>query len=217
MFRLNSFGSIFILGWVMLGILACNRSPEDLPKFKKRFRAQISSFESQKEKADDRVEDGVTDLNSLQQALENAKNVDQEFNRVYGKWNQVDKQVKQLYKEYESLKTDADNLFSAMERQTASLSDEQTRGQLNSALGTTRADYEKTLAKTSQAIDKLKAVHTEAVEIIKALEVAVAIGQIAQINDGLKSIESRVADIMTQLNESVDESKQLYESRINAI
>ena len=203
---------------MVVSMLACKqRSPEELPKFKKKFRSQIASFESQKLKADKQVDDGVTALNGLQGALENAKNVDQEFNQVYGKWEKVNKQVEDLNKEYEGLKSDAENLFTAMENQTNSLRDEKTKAQLNQALQTARSDYEKTLAKTAVAIEQLRTLHTDAVEIVKALEVAVAIGQIAQINDGLKNIESKVADIMASLNETVTESKDLYESRIGAL
>ncbi len=198
-------------------ITSCYRhSPEKLPKFKRKFRNQIASFENQKEKTDNRVEDGVVDLTQLQQALENAKNVDKEFNRVYGNWNKVDKEVEQLFKEYERLKQDAENLFSAMEEQTASLGDETTRGQLNNALGKTRDDYLATLSKTEKAIDQLRALHTEAVDIVKALEVTIALGQIGEINEGLKSIEDRVAVIMEELNTTVIESKDLYDKRISA-
>ena len=202
----------------VFALSACrSKSPEDLPKYKKKFRAQIASFESQKEKADERVEDGVDMLNGLQQALENAKNVDQEFARVYGRWENVDKQVDNLNKEYERLKEDAENLFSAMERQTQGLSDDKTRGELTKALQTTRSDYNKTLSKTSVAIEQLRTLHADAVDVIKALEVAIALGQIAEINTGLQNIENKVASIMEELNATVKESKDLYETRIGAI
>ncbi|MEL6625388.1 MAG: hypothetical protein AAFQ92_07685, partial [Bacteroidota bacterium] len=92
---------------LVLTLLACNRSPEELPKFKKKFQAQIASFEKEKLQTDKKVDDGVSTLNGLQTALDNAKNTDQEFNRVYGKWEAVSKQVKQLTKEYNDLKMDA--------------------------------------------------------------------------------------------------------------
>ncbi len=206
---------LLLLSVVILA--ACSKSPEDLPKYKKKFRAQIASFEDQKIKADERVNEGVNMLNGLQGALENAKNVDKEFATVYGKWEKVNKQVEDLNKEYEGLKQDADNLFSAMERQTAGLNDASTRQELEKGIKTTRADYEKTLANTAAAIAQLRALHTEAVDVVKALEVAIALGQIAEINSGLKSIEDKVAAIMNDLNQTVNESKELYENRIGNI
>ncbi|MEM9934241.1 MAG: hypothetical protein AAF824_11530, partial [Bacteroidota bacterium] len=172
---------------LLVGILigACNnKSPEDLPKYKKKFRTQIASFEDQKVKANERVEDGVELLNGLQAALENAKNTDKEFARVYGKWNNVDKQVNTLFKEYEALKQDAENLFNALDRQTSGLNNVSTRGTLQQALTTARNDYEKTLARTEEAINNLRSLHDEAIDVVKALEVAYGIGQIAEINDG---------------------------------
>lgn len=199
----------------MILLTGCRQhSPEQLPKFKEKFRNQIASFEGQKDKADKRVEEGVETLSGLQQAIANAKDIDKEFNAVYGKWERVNKQVEDLNKEYEKLKTDAENLFGAMEIQTASLNDAGTRQELSKALQTTRKDYEGTLAKTSVAIEKLRSLHADAVDIIKALEVAVALGQISQINDGLKNIESKVDDIMADLNSTIAESKELYEQRI---
>lgn len=206
---------LFLILLAGISLNACKqRSPEKLPKFKEKFKAQIASFENEKEKADKRVEDGVETLSGLQEALANAKDVDKEFNAVYGKWERVNKQVGDLNKEYEDLKSDAENLFNAMDAQTASLNDEKTKGELQRALKTTRDDYNVTLAKTAKAIEKLRLLHTDAVDIVKALEVAVALGQISQINDGLKTIESKVGDIMTELNATVAESKELYEQRI---
>lgn len=200
---------------LLLGLFACSKSPEDLPKFKKRFRAQIASFESQKSDANNRIDDGVESLNSIQQALEGAKKVDQVFQKVYGKWERVDKDVNSLFKEYEKLKTDADNLFSAMERQTQSLNNQTTRNELTKAISTYRKDYEKTLAKTSLAIEKLRALHTDAVDNVKALEVAVALGQVSQFTEGLVSIEQRVDGIMADLTETIKESKDLYDQKID--
>lgn len=191
-----------------------NKSPEKLPKFKRKFRTQIASFEAQKEKAEGTVSEGVGELTSIKQALENAKNVDKEFQRVYGQWEKVNKQVEQLNKEYESLKGDANNLFSAMETQTASLSNTKSREELSSALKKTRGDYNATLAKTEKAIGQLRGLHAEAVDIVKALEVAYAMDQVTQIQEGLENIESRVATIMDELTLTINESKDLYENKM---
>ncbi|MGB0839725.1 MAG: DUF2959 family protein [Chitinophagales bacterium] len=197
--------------------ISCNRSPEKLPKFKTAFKSQIASFESQKEKTDKKVEEGVVGISTLQAALDSAKNVDKEFNKVYAKWKRIDKQVDDLNKEYEELKGDAENLFSAMERQTESLTNTDTRNELTNALRKTKNEYYATLAETQGAIDNLHALHTDAIDIVKALEVAVALGQVAQINEGLRSIEDRVASIMDQLNESISESKDLYDKKIGGV
>ncbi|MDP5170176.1 MAG: DUF2959 family protein [Bacteroidia bacterium] len=196
---------------------ACSKSPEDLPKYKRKFQAQIASFETQKEKTNERVADGVETLTGLEQALENAKNVDAEFKRVYGDWEQVNKEVEDLNKQYEGLKMDAENLFSAMERQTNSLGDAKTRTELTNAIKTARGDYEKTLAKTAAAIESLRGLHTEAYDAVKSLEVAIALGQISEINAGLTSIEGRVAGIMADLNTTIADSKALYETRMGGL
>ncbi len=214
--NIHPFG-IFGMVAALMFVACRSKSPEELPKFKRKFRTQIASFEAQKEKADEKVEEGVEFLTGLQKALEDAQNVDQEFKRVYGRWNKVDKQVEDLNKEYERLKSDANNLFSAMEKQTSSLRDEQTRGELNTAIATTRQDYEQVLSRTEVAITQLRTLHADAVDIIKALEVAVALGQIAEISTGLQSIEAKVDNIMAELTATVKESKDLYESRIDAI
>lgn len=195
-------------------LTACTKSPEELPKFKRKFQSQIASFERQKEKTDAQVADGVQKLTGLEQALENARNVDQEFNRVYGQWEKVNKEVEDLNRQYEGLKMDAENLFAAMERQTNSLSNAQTKRELLSAIQTARQDYERTLARTATAIESLRSLHQDAYDAVKSLEVAVALGEISNINDGLLSIEQRVDGIMTDLNSTIDESKALYETRL---
>lgn len=203
---------------VILGFSSCRKgkSPENLPKFKEAFKTQIASFEKQKEKANKQVNTGLEGLSGLQLALQEAKNVDKEFAAVYGKWEKVNKRVNTLNKEYEDLKKKAEDLFSAITRQIESLNDENTKKQLTEALAKSREEYNETLKNTSQAITKLRALHTEAVDIVKSLEAAVAIGQIAQINEGLKNIESRVADIMDELSVTVKESKALYEKKMGA-
>ncbi|MCI4668316.1 MAG: hypothetical protein MRZ79_09270 [Bacteroidia bacterium] len=208
---------LLILSAMLIGVGCKQKSPEELPKYKKKFRTQIASFEKVKTETDNKVEDGVSMLTGIKEALETARNVDKEFAAVYTKWEKVSKQVNDLEKEYGALKTDAENLFGAMERQTASLRDPKTRGQLESALRTTRTDYTETLNRTKQSIDDLRKLYDEAQDVIKALEVAVAMGEFQNINESLASIESRVQDIMNQLTETVDESKALYDQKIGKI
>ena len=202
------------LAWVFL---ACNRSPEEIPKFKKKFRAQIASFEKEKVQTDSKVEEGVKSLNGIQEALENAKKTDQEFNRVYGKWEAVSKQVDQLNKKFEGLKSDADNLFGAMERQTASIQNTKTRTELDKAIKTTKDGYQKNLDRTKLAIDNLNSLYQEAYDVVKGLEVAYALKEISNINTELANIDSRAIEIMAELTSSVNESKLLYDERLENI
>lgn len=208
--------SLLSLVLVIFLMSSCYRGPEDLPKLKKKFQSQINQFEKQKENTDDKVEVAVEKLTSFQQAIKDAENADAEFKKVYNQWHKVNKEVKDLNKEYERLKNDADNLFNAMENQTNSLGDATTRNELNGAIAKTRGSYNTTLKNTEKAVSSLNSLHGEALEIIKALEVAVAVGEIANINTGLKNIESRVDAIMGELNITISQSKELYETRIGA-
>lgn len=156
-------------------------------------------------------------MNALKSALEDTKNEDKEFAKVYGDWEKVDKRVKNLTKEYEDLKAHATNLFDAMEKQTNSLSDEDSRKTLNGAIAKARTTYNGTLANTAKAIDRLRLLHGDAVEVVKALEVAAALNSFDNINDQMKSIEDRVDNIMSDLNVAVVESKKLYEKKITEL
>lgn len=211
---LNSVKFLALLLGVSLLFIQCWKSPEKLPKYKNEFKAQITKFEKQKEKTDKKIEEGVGELTGIEKAISEAKNVDKEFNKVYTDWKRVDNNVQNLYKDYEKLKEDADNLFNAMTEQTASIRDQASKSQLMSAITKIRTDYDVNLKRTAVAVNKLKNLHVEAVDIIKGLEVAVALGQISEINSGLQGIENRVADIMTDLNQSIAESKALYDEKI---
>jgi len=199
-------------------VVSCRQnSPEKLPKLKEAFKTQIASFEKEKERANKFVNEGLTGISALQKAINDAANVDKEFNRVYGMWKKVDKRVNDLNQEYQDLRSRADELFGALDRQIESLHDEKNKKDLKAALEKSRGKYNATLVNTEQAIQRLRTLHTEAVDIIKALEAAVAIGQISEINNELKSIEGRVDDIMKELNTTVEESKKVYEDRIQAV
>lgn len=206
---------IFILSLLFMMGACKQHSPEGLPKFKSKFKTQIASFEKQKEKTDKFVNKGLEGLSALQQALNDARNVDKEFDHVYGQWEKVDKRVNKLNREYEELKQRAEDLFGAIEKQVQGLSNPKTKTELLDALRKSRTKYDKTLINTSKAIQKLRALHGEALEAIKTLEAAIAIGQIDNINENLKSIESRVSDVMKDLNLTVQESKKLYEQRMS--
>ncbi|MBT2159911.1 hypothetical protein D9V96_009655 [Zobellia laminariae] len=194
-----------------------DKSPEDLIRLKDKFKSQVSTFESKKETANKNVNRGLESLSALKAALEDTKNEDKEFAKVYGDWEKVDRRVNNLNKEYEDLKEKATNLFTAMEKQTNSLSDETSKKTLLSAIQKARTKYNGTLTNTSKAIDKLKLLHGDAVEVVKALEVAAALNSFDNINDQMKSIEGRVEGIMQELNVAVVESKKLYEQKITEL
>lgn len=194
-----------------------DKSPEDLIRLKEKFKSTVSSFEKKKETANKNVNKGLETLNALQSALEDAKNEDKEFAKVYGDWEKVSKRVENLNKEYEDLKTHASNLFTAMETQTNSLSDVASKKTLNAAIEKARTKYNGTLSNTSKAIDKLRLLHGDAVEVVKALEVAAALNSFDNINDQMRSIEGRVDGIMQELNVAVVESKKLYEKKITEL
>lgn len=191
-----------------------DKSPEDLIRLKEKFKSQVSSFENKKETANKNVNKGLESLNALKSALEDTKNEDKEFAKVYGDWETVNKRVENLNKEYEDLKTKAANLFTAMETQTNSLSDDTAKKTLLAAIDKAKTKYNGTLANTSKAIDKLRLLHGDAVEVVKALEVAAALNSFDNINDQMKSIAGRVDGIMAELNIAVIESKKLYEKKI---
>jgi hypothetical protein len=204
---------------LILVISSCwkNKSPEDLPRLKASFRKQVETFEKDKNTTNNNVTAGLESLSGLQAALAEAKNEDKEFAKVYGNWEKVDKRVKDLNKEYEDLKSKAEELFTAMEDQTNSLADAKSKADLSKAIRTARSKYNGTLVNTSKAIGKLRVLHTDAVDVVKALEVAVALNSFDNINAQLESIEGRVDGIMQELNVAVEESKKLYDQRIEEL
>ncbi|SHJ82256.1 hypothetical protein [Maribacter aquivivus] len=204
---------------IALTLTSCwkDKSPEDLIRLKDKFKSQVDDFENKKETANKNVNKGLESLNALKSALEDTKNEDKEFAKVYGDWEKVDRRVNNLNKEYEDLKEKASNLFTAMETQTNSLSDEKSKKTLLGAIEKARTKYNATLANTSTAIDKLRLLHGDAVEVVKALEVAAALNSFDNINDQMKSIEGRVDGIMQELNVAVVESKKLYEKKITEL
>ncbi|MBT9187369.1 MULTISPECIES: hypothetical protein [Zobellia] len=204
---------------IALVLTSCwkDKSPEDLIRLKDKFKSQVNAFENKKETANKNVNKGLESLNALKSALEDTKNEDKEFAKVYGDWEKVDRRVQNLNKEYEDLKEKASNLFAAMEKQTNSLSDETSKKTLLGAIKKAKTKYNGTLANTSKAIDKLKLLHGDAVEVVKALEVAAALNSFDNINDQMKSIEGRVDGIMQELNVAVVESKKLYEKKITEL
>ena len=213
------FKKTLIVSIFSLFLISCwkDKSPEDLIRLKDKFKSQVSSFEKKKENANKNVNKGLESLNALKSALEATKNEDKEFAKVYGDWEKVNTRVENLNKEYEDLKEKAANLFTAMETQTNSLSDATSKKTLMNAIEKARSKYNGTLNKTSKAIEKLRLLHGDAVEVVKALEVAAALNSFDNINDQMKSIEGRVDGIMQELNVAVVESKKLYEKKITEL
>lgn len=210
---------ILSIALILLLCISCwkDKSPEDLIRLKDKFKSTVASFEKKKETANKNVNKGLETLNALKTALEETKNEDKEFAKVYGDWEKVDKRVENLNEEYEDLKEKAADLFTAMETQTNSLSDKSAKKTLLKEIKKARTKYSGTLANTSKAIDKLRLLHGDAVEVVKALEVAAALNSFDTINDQMKSIEGRVDDIMSELNVAVVESKKLYEKKITEL
>lgn len=208
-----------ILLLLFLGTTSCwkNKSPEDLPRLKEAFKKQVETFEKDKGSTNENVTKSLASLSGLKGALEQAKNEDKEFAKVYGNWEKVNKKVEDLNKEYEDLKRRAEGLFTAMEEQTNSLSDTKSKADLTKAISAARVKYNGTLTNTAKAIEKLRLLHKDAVDVVKALEVAVALNSFDNINAQLESIEGRVDGIMQELNVAVEESKKLYDQRIDEL
>lgn len=203
---------------LILGMIAssCYRGPENLPRLKTKFAKNIASLESQKETTNQSLEDGLQRLGTIQDALKSAANKDKEFKNLYAKWYRIDKDVNRLSNTYDDLRADSDSLFEAMRRQTNSLSDQKTKNQLLKAISKTQNGYTPTLTKTETAIGKLRKVHAQGLEVIKALEVAVALGEISTIKEGLADIEAQVPAIMAELTATIDESRKMYDQKIAA-
>jgi hypothetical protein len=217
MVTISKTAALFVSMTVLFSACWKDKSPEDLPRLKEAFKAQIGSFEKDKETANENVQKGLTSLGALKEALQGAKNEDKEFAKVYGDWERVDKKVSNLKKEYEDLKAKAEALFTAMETQTNSLGDEKNKKDLLSAISKARTKYNGTLVNTSAAIGKLTVLHKDAVDVVKALEVAVALNSFDGIETQMQSIESRVAGIMEELNVAVVESRKLYDKKLNEL
>ncbi len=194
-----------------------NKSPEGLPRLKEDFKKHVEKFEKKKITVNKNISSGIESLSALKSALENAKNEDKEFAKVYGDWEKVDKKVSNLNKEYEDLKAKSSALFQAMTDQTNSLNDAKNKADLLKAISSAKVKYNKTLANTEVAIGKLRKLHADALDVIKALEVAVALNSFDDIDAQMKSIASRVDGIMEEINVAVDESKKLYEQRIKEL
>lgn len=209
--------TVLLLSSLLLASCWKDKSPEDLIRLKDKFKSQVATFENKKEAANKNVDKGLESLGALKSALEDAKNEDKEFAKVYGDWERVNKRVENLNKEYKDLKEKAENLFVAMETQTNSLNDQTSKNTLLKAIAKAKTKYNATLANTSQAIEKLQVLHNDAVDVVKALEVAAALNSFDSINSQMKSIESRVAGIMQELNVAVVESKKLYEKKITEL
>jgi hypothetical protein len=73
-----------------------------------------------------------------------------------------------------------------METQTNSLSYETSKKTLLKALNKARTKYNGTLSNTAETIGKLRLLHGDAVEVVKALEVAAALNSFDTINDQIK-------------------------------
>lgn len=214
--KANKFIILFLLPFLMASCWK-NKSPEGLPRLKEDFKKQVEKFEKRKVTTNKNLTAGVESLGALKSALENAKNEDKEFAKVYGDWEKVDKKVKNLNKEYEDLKSKAEGLFKAMTDQTNSLNDAKNKKDLLGAISNAKTKYNKTLINTSKAIGKLRALHTDALDVIKALEVAVALNSFDDIDAQMKSIEGRVDGIMDEINNAVVESKKLYEKKLDEL
>tara|TARA_R110002051_G_C8720893_1_gene496688 strand:- start:981 stop:1337 length:357 start_codon:yes stop_codon:yes gene_type:complete len=91
---------------IALSLTSCwkDKSPEDLIRLKDKFKSQVNAFEDKKEIANKNINKDLESLNALKSTLEDTKNEDKEFAKVYGDWEKVDRREQNLNKEYDDLK-----------------------------------------------------------------------------------------------------------------
>lgn len=180
---------------------------------KTAFAGIIDDFQTESQSLEKVLENGKSALLDFKSAIQEARDKDAEFNKVYSNWESVEKKVIHLRARFKQLVGGAESFYAAVEERAASIQDEKLRTESLAFIQKSQLAYAEQLKKTQAAIAQVDGMKVKVDDTMKALEIRFAVDVIDQrLGEMFAEIDAMIESVLSALKELEIESKEVLGS-----
>ena len=176
------------------------------------FQEVLGDFKKGMEAVGEGIKEGKDVLITFKDAIREAKNRDAEFEKVYNKWQRVEKEVSELHSLLEKLVTTAETFFDETTKRANSITDVSLRDGTLATIQERRSSYIVRLKKAKTSIDQLDIVNRTVNDTMTALEIQYSLEVLEEkLTKTFEEIDRMVSAIMKDFEELIEESRKVLE------
>lgn len=180
---------------------------------KTAFAGIISDFGSDSNALEVELESGKEALLGFKSTIQEARDKDAEFNKVYTSWDSVENKTTLLNNRFRQLVTGANDFYTVVRERANSIQDEKLRSESISFIQKSELAYAAQLKKTKTAIAQVNDMKVKVDDTMKALEIRFAVDVIDQrLGEMFAEIDSMIESVLSALKELELESKEVLGS-----
>jgi len=180
---------------------------------KSAFAGIIGNFEQESGALESVLETGKESLLSFKSAIQEARDKDAEFNKVYTHWDAVEQKTIHLQARFRQLVQGAEDFYKIVRERANSISDEKLRSESIAFIQKSELAYAAQLEKTKGAIAQVDGMKVKVDDTMKALEIRFAVDVIDQrLGEMFAEIDSMIESVLAALKELEAESKEVLGS-----
>lgn len=173
---------------------------------------QADIVRTAKENTQIAIQESYRETEKVADKMRNRTATDQDFRSVLSLWGKSESHIRNLEQEFHRLIRQNDNLFLDLDGQIQMTRDPVTKERLEDALDRVFEENEVIFRDTKFAIDNLWELHAEAESSVNAMRVAHTLGELSDLNVGLKNLKRKIEIVMSDLNDAIRTSKTLFEN-----
>jgi hypothetical protein len=180
---------------------------------KSAFAGIIGDFETESGELETVLEKGKDSLLGFKSTIQEARDKDAEFNKVYTNWDSVEQKTVRLRARFHQLVTGAEDFYKVVRERGDSINDEKLRTESLAFIQKSELAYAAQLEKTKAAIAQVNEMKVKVDDTMKALEIRFAVDVIDQrLGEMFAEIDSMIESALKALKELEAESKEVLGS-----
>jgi hypothetical protein len=187
-----------------------DRAVTQLREHRSVFAGVIERFDTEGKTLEKHLEAGKQSLLSFQAAIKESRDRDEEFNKVYATWGEVNKSTILLHQRFRELVTGAEQFYAAVRTRAESIHDEVLRTESLTFIEKSEQAYVLQLKDAREAIQQVDSMKVRVDDVMKALEIRFAIETIDQrLGEMFAEIDLMIESVLSALRSLEKESRSV--------
>lgn len=174
------------------------------------FAGIIEQFNDDGKTLEASLDGGKESLLSFKEAVQESRDRDSEFNKVYSSWQEVERQSEQLHARFRELVAGAEQFYAVVRERAESIRDDALRGESLAFINKSEQAYAEQLKRTQVAIRQVDAMKVRVDDVMLALEIRFAVEVVDQrLGEIFFEIDSMIESVLGALRALEEESQSV--------